>query len=197
MPSLRPVGVTGFRSRDDFVEAALAITTLPAVTAVRAPLRRLGALGGAWCADGVNPLSLWGVIEYLARARCERGAAARAATARAAPPHTFSAPWPPSGRDPPPSARIHAMWNAPVMRVLLAAADGDRDADAAARVWITPTVGGRLEYRHALNFCPEYLGKLWERGYAHARALDELGYFGALDALRRDGRDGAARARPK
>ena len=55
---------------------------------------------------------------------------------------------------------------------------------------ITPTVGGRLEYRHALNFCPEYLGKLWERGYAHAR-LDELGYFGALGALRRDARDGA------
>ena len=90
------------------------------------------------------------------------------------------------------------MWNAPVMRVLLGAAGSGRDADAW--VWVTPTVGGKLEYRHALNFCPEYLGKLWERGYAHARALDELGYFGALDALRRDGRDatdGAARARLK
>ena len=140
----------------------------------------------------------WDLRRRPARAAC------------AAPPHTFNvADDAAGGRDtlglyP----RLHALWNAPIVRALIRAAaqrDDRRREDGVARrpredddqdhdhdhappllVWVTPTVGGEFEMAHMLNWSAEYTAKLWERGYRHARDLDRpRAYWSSLEQWRR------------
>eukprot|EP00971_Amphidinium_carterae_P011176 220211-Amphidinium_carterae.1 len=47
-------------------------------------------------------------------------------------------------------------------------------------VWVSPTIGGRLQVRHLLHFSAWFAGEQWRQGYAHAAQLDSQGHWSAL-----------------
>mmetsp|Transcript_52620 Transcript_52620/g.118972 ORF Transcript_52620/g.118972 Transcript_52620/m.118972 type:complete len:413 (+) Transcript_52620:79-1317(+) len=153
LPVPMPHAMTGFGSSADLIAAVGASSTVWLVTRMR-PLLWLRQIG-AFCADGVNPFSLYCLIEYLQQLLS-------GASERSAPRSTCG-----GGLD-----RIFPAWNCGVMSVLLPRQGNLR--------WVTPTMGGRLQLQYILRVSGWWIGEQWRRGYAHARDLDKDGYWQPL-----------------
>ncbi|CAE8641117.1 unnamed protein product [Polarella glacialis] len=154
VPALVPGVVTGFKNREDLKEAVLASSTVWLI--VRPWPCRYLACKKWFCADGVNPFSFYCLVEYLLHLR-------KGLAKRTAPRHTHS-----GGLD-----LIYAMWNCGVMKRLL--------SSRGRHIWVTPTVGGRLDLRYALRVSGWFLAEQWCQGYAHTRDLDAQGYWKYLN----------------
>eukprot|EP00435_Cladocopium_sp_Y103_P053614 s72_g17.t1 len=48
------------------------------------------------------------------------------------------------------------------------------------KLWISPTVGGRLNIMYFLRFSGWFIGYQWQQGYLHAQDLDARGYWHSL-----------------
>lgn len=167
LPALVPDMVAEFNSREDLEDAVLASSSVWLVTRPF-PCRYLPRKA-AFCNDGVNPFSLYCFVDYL---RQMRGGSAACMAARTAPAHTHS-----GGLD-----RIYAIWNCTVMRVLL--------PNRGKHIWVTPTLGGRLDVRFCLRISGWFIAEQWRQGYAHARDLDSQGHWALL--CRREAKPAAA-----
>ncbi|CAE7573972.1 unnamed protein product [Symbiodinium necroappetens] len=68
--------------------------------------------------------------------------------------------------------RIYPIWNCTVMKALLCPKD--------RHIWVSPTVGGRLDVKNLLRFSDWFIGHQWQEGYSHAKDLDAAGYWAEL-----------------
>ncbi|CAK9041436.1 Hypothetical protein SCF082_LOCUS23945 [Durusdinium trenchii] len=154
VPALVPDVVGSFTSRDELLDGVLASCNVWLVVRLH-PCRFLPSLS-AFCSDGVNPYSLYCFWDYL----CQR------LTGQA----EISAPHEMHGGI---LDRIYAIWNCTLaVKVLL--------PSSGKRLWVSPTVGGRLNVMYLLRFSGWFIGEQWQQGYAHARDLDARGYWQAL-----------------
>lgn len=153
IPAAVPAMVTGLKTRESLIEAVLASSTVWLVVR-KAPYRYLSLLK-AYCSDGVNPFSFYCFFEYLQHRLSSLAC-------RTAPANTHS-----RGLD-----VIYAIWNCGVMRVLL--------PQRGRYLWVTPTMGGRLDLCYCLRFSSWFITEQWRQGYKHARDLDEQGYWNLL-----------------
>lgn len=157
LPALVPDVIAEFSSRDELEDAVLASSSVWLITRVF-PCRYVPRKA-AFCSDGVNPFSLYCFIDYL---RQMRGGVGACMATRTAPALTHS-----GGLD-----RIYAIWNCTVMRLLL--------PSHGKHIWVTPTLGGRLNVRFCLRVSGWFIAEQWRQGYAHARDLDSQGHWALL-----------------
>ncbi|CAK0851481.1 unnamed protein product [Prorocentrum cordatum] len=163
VPNLVAEAKTAFESREDFVAAAVAASNVfGVVSPVPCRVHR-----GQFCSDGVNPFSLYCFVDYTVQWITGR-------FRTTAPPHIINGdrrwPW----------NHVYSMWNVGIMDALL-----PTERYAAERLyWLTPTVGGHIQYQWALRFSGLFTYQQWTMGYRHARELDVKGYFKGLAPLR-------------
>eukprot|EP00928_Gymnodinium_smaydae_P046989 TRINITY_DN31332_c0_g1_i1.p1 TRINITY_DN31332_c0_g1~~TRINITY_DN31332_c0_g1_i1.p1 ORF type:complete len:442 (+),score=106.12 TRINITY_DN31332_c0_g1_i1:70-1326(+) len=153
VPALVPDVVSDFKSGEQFIDAMMASSHVGAI--VRPTPMRYLKQKAAWCSDGVNPFSFYCLIEYLQQR-------AQGLTAITCPPHTYEG-----------LQAIYALWNCGAMRALL--------PRRGRHLWVTPTVGGRLDIRYSLRVSPRFVAEQWAEGYRHAADLDkQQGFWDVL-----------------
>lgn len=151
-PAIVPDVMTNFESKTDLVDAIQASSTVWLVVRPN-PMRWL-AQKAAFCSDGVNPFSFFCVFEYMWHLLT-------GLYKRTAPSHTAGG-----------LQTIYAMWNCGVMRKML--------PFRGTKLWLTPTVGGKLLIYSCLRFSTWFMAEQWRQGYAHARELDAKNYWHPL-----------------
>jgi len=152
LPALLPDATPEFDSREDLLWAMRASAHV-GIIVQPSPLL-FHEKKQAWCCDGVNPFSFYCFFEYLVQLR--RGIASRVAPASLM-----------NGVD-----AIYALWNCGALRALL--------PQRGTKLWVTPTLGGKLDPRSSLRVSAWWTAEQWRLGYEHARELDSQGYWSAL-----------------
>lgn len=153
VPAMVPDVLTSFATRDELLESILASSNVWLVVSLQ-PWRYVPSLD-AQCSDGVNPYSLYCFYDYL-RQRLNGQYKV------SAPSHMHAGVL----------DRIYAIWNCTVMKVML--------SSSGKKLWISPTVGGRLNIMYFLRFSGWFIGYQWQQGYLHAQDLDARGYWQSL-----------------
>eukprot|EP00439_Symbiodinium_sp_Y106_P054343 s3130_g7.t1 len=153
LPAMVPDVLSSFPGREELQEAVLASSNVWLVVSFL-PWRWLPGTG-ALCSDGVNPFSLFCFYDY-ARQLWSRDCQTTA------PSHMHGGIL----------DRIYPIWNCTVMKALLCPKD--------RHIWVSPTVGGRLDVKNLLRFSNWFIGHQWQEGYSHAKDLDAAGYWDEL-----------------
>ena len=153
IPAMVPDVLTSFTSREELLDRLLASSNVWLVVSLQ-PCRYVPSLG-AFCSDGVNPYSIYCFFDYVWQRL-------NGQYEISAPKHMHAGIF----------DRIYAIWNCTVMKVML--------PSSGRNIWISPTIGGRLNIMNFLRFSGWFMGYQWQQGYIHARDLDARGYWQGL-----------------
>jgi len=153
IPAMVPDVLSSFTSREELLDSLLASSNVWLVVSLQ-PCRYVPSLG-AFCSDGVNPYSIYCFFDYLWQRL-------NGQYEISAPKHMHAGIF----------DRIYAIWNCTVMKVML--------PSSGRNIWISPTIGGRLNIMNFLRFSGWFMGYQWQQGYIHARDLDAKGYWQGL-----------------